>query len=86
MREGGLRQCTPRNTGADVTATPLLALNAGYVRRSVHLLPKQGSRFPWQVHQSYLRDYRAMKLRSVEDEAMVFSNPVPADGVPAPAG
>jgi monooxygenase len=86
MREGRLRQCTPRNTGADVTATPLLALNAGYVRRSVHLLPKQGSRFPWQVHQSYLRDYRAMKLRSVEDEAMVFSNPVPADGVPAPAG
>jgi hypothetical protein len=30
------------------------------------------------VHQSYLRDYRAMKLRGIDDDAMVFSNPAPA--------
>jgi hypothetical protein len=30
------------------------------------------------VHQSYLRDYRALKLRGIADEAMVFSNPVVA--------
>jgi hypothetical protein len=34
------------------------------------------------VHQSYLRDYRALKRSDIEDEAMVFSNPVPADGAP----
>jgi hypothetical protein len=27
------------------------------------------------VHQSYLRDYRALKRSGIEDDAMVFSNP-----------
>jgi hypothetical protein len=48
------------------------------VLRSAHKFPKQGSGFPWQVHQSYLHDYRAMKLSGVEDDAMEFSNPAPA--------
>ena len=49
------------------------------MQRSVHKFPKQGSRFPWQVHQSYLRDYRALKRSSIHDDAMVFSNTVPAE-------
>ena len=77
MRAAGLRQCTPVNTDDSVEQSPLLGLHAGYIQRSAHLFPKQGSKFPWQVHQSYLRDYRALKLHSVEDDAMVFSNPVP---------
>ena len=76
MHERGLRQCTPLNHEASVTAQPLLGLSSGYVLRSAERFPKQGSKFPWQVHQSYLRDYRALKLSGIEDEAMVFSNPV----------
>jgi monooxygenase len=76
MRATGMRQCTPVNTDASVSARPLLGLTSGYVLRSADRFPKQGSRFPWQVHQSYLRDYRALRLRGVEDDAMVFSNPV----------
>ena len=53
-----------------VTAAPLLSLTSGYVQRSAHLFPKQGSRQPWQVHQNYLRDYRALKLGGVEDDAL----------------
>ena len=45
------------------------------MQRAVDRFPKQGTAFPWQVHQSYLRDYRALRLRGLEDEAMVFSNP-----------
>jgi monooxygenase len=78
LREQGLRQCTPINADASVSPQPLLGLNSGYITRSAHEFPKQGTRFPWQVHQSFLRDYRAMKLKGVEDEAMVFSNPAPA--------
>jgi hypothetical protein len=52
-----------------------MGLNSGYIMRSAHKLPKQGSRFPWQVHQSYLRDYRALKRSSIVDDTMVFSNP-----------
>jgi monooxygenase len=82
MRETGTRQCTPVNSDASVTARPLLGLSSGYIQRSADRFPKQGSKFPWQVHQSYLRDYRALKMRGIEDSAMVFSNPV-ADPAPA---
>jgi hypothetical protein len=54
------------------------------VQRSQDEFPKQGSRFPWQVHQSYLRDYRALRVAGIHDDAMTFSNPVPADA-PVPA-
>ena len=73
----GLRQCTPVNRDATVVPAPLLGLTSGYVQRSADRFPKQGSRFPWQVYQSYLRDYRALKMSGIEDDAMVFSNPVP---------
>ena len=74
----GQQQCTPRNHDASVTASPLLGLSSGYINRAADRFPKQGSKFPWQVHQSYLRDYRALKLSAIEDDAMVFSNPVRA--------
>jgi cation diffusion facilitator CzcD-associated flavoprotein CzcO len=76
MHEIGLQQCTPINRDASVTAEPLLGLTSGYVTRAADRFPKQGSKFPWQVHQSYLRDYRSLKMSGIEDEAMVFSNPV----------
>jgi hypothetical protein len=84
MRETGQRQCTPVNHDASITAEPLLGLTSGYVQRSAHLFPKQGSRAPWQVHQSYLRDYRALKQSSIDDGAMVFSTPATTkEAVPA---
>jgi hypothetical protein len=76
LRSVGLRQATPVNHDTAVSPAPLLGLNSGYVQRSADRFPKQGSRTPWQVHQSYLKDYRALKLSGVEDEAMVLSNPV----------
>ena len=79
MRRSGQRQCTPINRDASVIAEPLLGLSSGYVQRSAHKFPKQGSKSPWRVHQSYLRDYRALKLGDVEDGAMAFSNPVPGE-------
>jgi hypothetical protein len=78
LHETGLQQCTPVNQDASVTAQPLLGLSSGYVQRSADRFPKQGSKFPWQVHQSYLKDYKALKMSGIEDEAMVFSNPVRA--------
>lgn len=77
MRVTGMRQCTPRNRDPSVVPRPLLDLTSGYVLRSADRFPKQGSKSPWQVHQSYLRDYRALKMSGIEDEAMTFSSPVP---------
>jgi monooxygenase len=84
MRRTGLRQATPVNTDVGVTGRALLGLSSGYVQRAVDRFPKQGTAFPWQVHQSYLKDFRALRLRGLEDEAMVFSNPGPA-ATPEPA-
>jgi cation diffusion facilitator CzcD-associated flavoprotein CzcO len=77
MRARGMRQCMPVNRDPSVMPLPLLDLESGYIRRAADRMPKQGSKFPWRVYQSYLQDYRAMKLRRVDDEGMELSNPVP---------
>jgi cation diffusion facilitator CzcD-associated flavoprotein CzcO len=75
LHETGNTRCVPLNVDTEVTDQPLLGLSSGYIQRSAHLLPRQGSAFPWQVHQSYLRDYRALKMSSIDDHVMEFSSP-----------
>jgi hypothetical protein len=75
MRATGNTQCTPVNSDPDLSLAPLLGLNSGYINRSADRFPKQGSRFPWAVHQSYLKDYRVLKKGDVDDGTMVFSRP-----------
>ena len=78
QRQTGLRQATPTNRDPSIATVPLLGLSSGYIQRAAGQLPQQGTRFPWQVHQNYLRDYRALRMSRLEDEAMVFSNRAPA--------
>jgi monooxygenase len=75
MRAHGLSECVARNREASTASGPILGLTSGYIQRSVHLLPKQGTTAPWKVHQSYLRDYRALKRSNVDDSNMEFSRP-----------
>ncbi len=72
------RQCTAVSQDASVSSEPLLGLSAGYIQRAADRFPRQGSRVPWRVHQSYLRDYRALRMSDVDDDAMTFSNPIDA--------
>ena len=82
MREQGQTQCVPRNNDGSVGSGPILGLTSGYIQRSSHLLPKQGSVHPWKVHQSYLRDYRALKMGEIDDSFMEFTGPVAEPVVP----
>jgi monooxygenase len=75
MHDHDWKQCEPEDTGSSTPSGPMLGLSSGYIQRSAHLLPRQGSEFPWQVHQSYLRDFRALKMSDLEDSFMKFSNP-----------
>jgi monooxygenase len=75
MHDTGLRQCTAHANGVDVGETPVFGLKSGYITRAADRLPKHGASFPWQVKQSYLADYRAMKVRGIHDDVMEFSNP-----------
>jgi cation diffusion facilitator CzcD-associated flavoprotein CzcO len=80
LRERGLRQATPVDVEAGAaqrTGDSVLPLQSGYIQRAAGLLPRQGDRFPWQVHQSYLADWRAMKRKPIDDGVMRFSNPRP---------
>jgi len=77
LHDTGLRQCTPINADPTVEASPLLHLSSGYITRAADRFPRAGSKFPWQMHQSYLRDYRATKRSDLHDEAMRFTNPEP---------
>jgi cation diffusion facilitator CzcD-associated flavoprotein CzcO len=73
MRSRGYTRCVARNRDHSAAAGPILGLTSGYIQRSAHLLPKQGATHPWKVHQSYLRDYRALKMGDVDDSVMEFS-------------
>ncbi len=83
LHRSGLRQCTPVDRGATTDRQPLLGLTSGYVQRAVDRFPKQGTRPPWLLHQSYLRDYREMRRAPVDDGSLVFSNRAPAPAAEA---
>jgi monooxygenase len=82
MHERGQTQAVPRNEDASSVEGPLLGLTSGYIQRSAHLLPKQGTHYPWKVHQSYLRDYRALKMSSIDDSVMEFGGPPVVEETP----
>ncbi len=61
LRSSGDATCTPVAQGVQVSEDSLMGLSSGYVVRAQDQLPRQGDRFPWRVHQSYVRDLRAMR-------------------------
>lgn len=75
LAASGLRQCTPVAEGTTTTGEPLLGLSAGYITRAADRMPRQGERAPWRINQSYLRDYRELKLAPLDEDALRFSNP-----------
>ncbi|MCE9648769.1 MAG: NAD(P)/FAD-dependent oxidoreductase [Parvibaculum sp.] len=79
MDKTGTRQATPHNTDPTVTEEPWLDFSSGYVQRSIDKFPKQGSKAPWKLYQNYALDIVSLKFGKVEDGAMEFSNPKPAE-------
>ena len=69
MDRRGYSSVTPRadSSVASGQLTPLIDLAAGYVRRSIRSLPKQGERTPWRLHQNYVRDFVLLRTGRVTD-------------------
>ncbi len=76
MEAKGLRQCTPRTTDPTLERQPWLDFTSGYVQRSIHKFPMQGSKKPWRLYQNYLLDIMSLGLGQIEDGTMEF---VPAN-------
>jgi monooxygenase len=56
----------------DVEEEPFLDFTSGYVQRSLHLLPKQGVRKPWKLHQNYMRDLLMFRFGRLDDGTLQF--------------
>jgi monooxygenase len=87
MDAHGYGSCTPEVTDPSITEQPLLDFTSGYVQRSIHEFPKQGSREPWKLRQNYVFDIRSIRRGALDDGSMRFSSGTqearPADPVAA---
>ena len=70
----GYSSCTPRVNAPDVEEEPVIDFNSGYVLRALPMLPRQGSKTPWRLHQNYVRDLSMMRYGRVEDGSMEFAH------------
>ena len=56
-----------------VAEEPFMDFASGYVQRSLHELPKQGSRAPWRLRMNYLRDVLTIRRSPIEDDVLRFT-------------
>jgi len=73
MTAKNLSVCTPKFDHQNMEQEELLDFDAGYILRAKHLLPKQGAKAPWKVHQNYIKDLFALKYSSVKDKYLEYS-------------
>jgi hypothetical protein len=59
-----------------VKPVDFLDFTSGYVQRSRAILPVQGDRAPWKLHQNYALDLAALKYGKLDDGAMRFTGKV----------
>ncbi len=77
MDAKGARICLPtlRPQDQGMTPRPWISehdFNAGYLQRSVHLLPKQGDHEPWVFVQDYYEEKESLPNADLEDGALVY--------------
>ncbi|MGB8540441.1 MAG: NAD(P)/FAD-dependent oxidoreductase [Candidatus Acidiferrales bacterium] len=72
MDRKGWLVCMPSVPGPSVVPEPLIDFSSGYVRRANGVLPKQGQKAPWRVHQNYVKDLASFTFGSISDGTMEF--------------
>jgi monooxygenase len=73
MDAAGYERCTPRKRDASIAERPAIDFSSGYIQRALNVLPKQGSKRPWRLHQNYALDMLEFRFASVEDGTMEFA-------------
>ncbi|MBV9723269.1 MAG: NAD(P)/FAD-dependent oxidoreductase [Mycobacterium sp.] len=71
MKSRGYTHAYPHRDGEPMPEKPAWDIQAGYVLRSLHALPKSGTKRPWNVRQNYFADAIDYRFDRIE-EAMVF--------------
>jgi cation diffusion facilitator CzcD-associated flavoprotein CzcO len=73
MKSRGFTHAYPHRDGEPMPEKPSWDIQAGYVLRSLHALPKSGTKRPWNVRQNYYADAIDFRFDRIE-EAMVFGH------------
>ncbi|ORB69375.1 FAD-dependent oxidoreductase [Mycobacterium shinjukuense] len=71
MASHGYTHASPHLGDKPMAEKPSWDIQAGYVRRAPHALPKSGTKRPWNVRQNYFADALDYRFDRIE-EAMVF--------------
>jgi len=72
MKSHGYTHAYPHPSGAPMAEKPTWDLQAGYVQRNAHALPKSATKRPWVVRQDFLADAVDYRFIDKVDEDMVF--------------
>ena len=78
MDQHGYDICCPSPADPDMPTRPFLDFGAGYIRRVVDQLPRQGDRMPWLTSMSYDADVKLLRADDVTDPELRFTSLVPA--------
>ncbi len=71
MDSHGYTHAYPHLGDVPMQEKPAWNINAGYVQRALHALPKSGTRRPWNVRHNYVLDAIDHRFDRIE-ESMVF--------------
>lgn len=73
MDRRGMAVAMPERPTEPMETRPILDFAAGYVQRSIDILPRQSDRYPWQMTFNYLEDEKMLKRGTIiEPELKLF--------------
>ncbi len=75
MSKRGYTMCCPRRRDAGMKEEPILDFSSGYVQRSLHELPRQGTFAPWRLYNNYALDLVSLRHSRLADRYLEFGSP-----------
>lgn len=72
MEKHDFDRTVPRKRESDIVDDDLLSFSSGYVQRAKHIMPKQGVKVPWRIHQNYFLDSLEIGTRRIDDGILEF--------------
>ena len=82
MDEHGYDTARPVVADSEMPLTPFLDFGAGYIRRVLDQLPRQGESAPWLTSMNYAGDVKLLRQLPVEDPQLRLSRSEARDRVP----
>jgi monooxygenase len=73
MDARGYDYCTPRRRDPSIVEEPAINFSSGYIQRARDVLPKQGSKKPWKLHQNYALDMLDLRFATIDDGTLEFT-------------